>query len=70
MLGNFTLTLSILCGISLVILAIAGISIRKNSTKLTSFEKKLLFFVAFLVCFGIIILYILGNLELFIALIS
>ncbi len=70
MLGNFTLTLSILCGISLVILAITGISISKNSTKLTGFEKKLLFFVAFLLCFGVITLYILGNLELFLALIK
>lgn len=70
MLGNFTLTLSILCGISLVILIITGISISKNSAKLTGFEKKILFFVAFLLCFGVIALYILSNLELFTALIS
>ncbi|EEO26682.1 hypothetical protein [Helicobacter winghamensis] len=70
MLGNFTLTLAILGGISLVILIITGISISKNSTKLTSFEKKVLFFVAFLLCFGVIVLYILSNLELFIALID
>lgn len=43
MLGNFTLTLAILGGISLVILIITGISISKNSTKLTSFEKGSIF---------------------------
>ncbi|MBX7490110.1 hypothetical protein [Helicobacter turcicus] len=70
MVGNFALTLSILCGISLLILVITGISISKNSSKLTGFEKKILFFVAFLLCFGAIVLYIVSNLELFIALVS
>ncbi|TLD85007.1 hypothetical protein LS70_000120 [Helicobacter sp. MIT 11-5569] len=70
MVGNFALTLSILCGISLVILAITGISISKNRDRLTGFEKKILFFVAFLLCFGVILLYILSNLELFFALIN
>lgn len=68
MVENFALTLSILIGVALVILAITGFSVAKSGDKLTGFEKKILFFVAFLLCFGIILLYILSNLELFVAL--
>ena len=68
MVANFTLILLIRCGISLIILAITGISIKRSSANLTSFEKKVLFGVAFLLCAGVILLYIFSNLELFFAL--
>ncbi len=68
MLSNFILTLSILSIIAVIVLLITGISIAKSGDKLTGFEKKVLFFVAFGLCFGIILLYILSNLEYFFAL--
>lgn len=68
MVANFTLTLLILCGISFIILIVTGISIKRSSANLTSFEKKVLFGVAFVLCAGIILLYILSNLDLFFAL--
>lgn len=68
MVANFALTLSILSGISLLILAIIGFSLYRSKDKLTSFEKKILFFVAFLLCFSIIAFYIYSNFELFVAL--
>lgn len=67
MLGNFVITLSILCIVSIIILIITAISISKNSAKLTGFEKKILFIVACLLCLGVILLYIFSNLELFFA---
>lgn len=68
MVANFTLTLLILCGISFIILIVTGISIKRSSANLTSFEKKVLFGVAFVLCAGIILLYIFSNLDLFFAL--
>ncbi|WP_415577039.1 hypothetical protein [Helicobacter ganmani] len=68
--GNFAIVLGILCLVSIVVLAITAISVSKSGGKLTSFEKKILFAVAFLLCSGIILLYIFSNLSLFFALFS
>ncbi|TLD87005.1 hypothetical protein LS69_005000 [Helicobacter sp. MIT 05-5294] len=66
--GNFAMVLGILGFVSIVILAITAFSVSKSGDKLTSFEKKILFFVALLLCLGINLLYIFSNLELFFAL--
>lgn len=66
--GNFTMVLGILSLVSIVILAITAFSVSKSGDKLTSFEKKILFMVAFLLCLGVILLYIFSNLDLFLAL--
>ncbi len=68
--GSFAIVLGILCVVSIVILAITGMSVSKSGSKLTSFEKKILFSVAFFICLGIIALYIVSNLNLFFALFS
>lgn len=62
------MVLGILGFVSIVILAITAFSVSKSGDKLTSFEKKILFFVALLLCLGINLLYIFSNLELFFAL--
>ncbi|WP_297810548.1 hypothetical protein [uncultured Helicobacter sp.] len=65
---NFTMILGVLGLVSIIILAITAISVSKSGDKLTPFEKKILFVVAFLLCLGIILLYIFSNLNLFFAL--
>ena len=63
--GNFITILSIMGVVSFVIIVATIISVVRSGDKLTSFEKKVLIFVAIALCLGIMILYILSNLEVF-----
>ncbi|MDA3967463.1 MULTISPECIES: hypothetical protein [Helicobacter] len=63
--GDFITILSIMGVVSLVIIVATIISVAKSGDKLTSFEKKVLIFVAIALCLGIMMLYIFSNLEVF-----
>lgn len=63
--GDFVTVLSIMGVVSFVVILLTIISVAKSGDKLTSFEKKVLIFVAIGLCLGIMILYIVSNIELF-----
>ncbi|HJF83165.1 hypothetical protein [Helicobacter pullorum] len=68
--GSFALVFGIIIAISLLIVLATIISVMRSGNKLTSFEKKILVFVAMALCFFVIVLYIASNFSLFLAWIS
>ncbi|OCR04132.1 hypothetical protein BA184_01725 [Helicobacter pullorum] len=68
--GSFALVFGIIIAISLLIVLATIISVMRSGNKLTSFEKKILVFVAMTLCFFVIVLYIASNFSLFLAWIS
>ncbi|PZT47911.1 hypothetical protein B6S12_06635 [Helicobacter valdiviensis] len=67
-LQGFIITLIIIAVVSLIVMILTIVSVVKSGDKLTSFEKKILIFVAFILCAGALGLYIVSNMELFRAL--
>ena len=68
--GKFRVVFGIIIAISLLIVLATIISVMRSGNKLTSFEKKILVFVAMALCFFVIVLYIASNFSLFLAWIS
>ena len=64
-LGDFIVILSIMLIVSFVIILGTIISVARSGSSLTDFEKKILIFVAVILCFFVIALYVLSNFELF-----
>ncbi|CAM2774252.1 hypothetical protein [Helicobacter burdigaliensis] len=67
-LQGFIITLSIIAVVCVIVMLLTIISVVKSGDKLTSFEKKILIFVAFVLCLGAMGLYIVSNMEFFRAL--
>ncbi|MCL9822648.1 hypothetical protein [Helicobacter colisuis] len=68
--SGFGLILMLIVAVSFLIVVATIISVVRSGDKLTSFEKKILVFVAVALCLLVAGLYITSNLSLFLALIG
>ena len=68
--SGFGLILMLIVAVSFLIVVATIISVVRSGDKLTSFEKKILVFVAVSLCLLVVGLYITSNRSLFLALIG